>query len=341
MRFSEPTVFFLLPLVPGLFFLLLLAGRRWYKEVRRLGAPDTLDRFTAKALGGKAPVRGYRIDSLLYALSVLFLLLALARPQAGTRLESVQIRGSDIYLAIDASKSMRAEDVKPSRFDRAKIDALELVRSLKGDRVGLILFGSDAYVQCPLTTDYEAVLSFVSSLGVETAVASGTSIAAPLRAAYSFIRPEEDTYAILLLLTDGEDTAGDWGRAARDLARRSVKVFCVGIGTKEGSPIPVLDETGRRTGYQKDPEGNVVISRLGDSLLKEIAEKTQGYYFEAGGVVNEIGRFHAAMASMKKRELETKRFTVYEERFQFPLALGMVLLVISALRSVRSKGRAG
>jgi Ca-activated chloride channel family protein len=340
MRFSEPSVFLLLPLVPGLFLLLLLAGRRWFREVQRLGAPDMLDRFASKDLGGKAPVRGYRIDSLFYALSVLFFLLALARPQAGTRLEPVQIRGSDIYVAIDASKSMRAEDVKPNRFERAKIDTVELVRSLKGDRVGLILFGGDAYVQCPLTTDYEAVLSFVNSLDTSTAVASGTSIAAPLRAAYTFIRPEEDTYAILLLLTDGEETAGDWGRAARDLARRSIKVFCIGVGTKEGSPIPVFDETGRRTGYQKDPEGNVVISRLDDALLKEIAEKTQGYYFEAGSVVNEIGRFTATLASMKKRELETKRYTVYEERFQFPLALGTVFLILSMLRSVRTKGRA-
>jgi len=340
MRFSEPSAFLLLPLVPGLFFLLLLMGRRYIRDVQKLGSPDMLERFSSKALGGKFPVRGYRIESLFYALTVLFFILALARPQAGTRLEPVQIRGSDIYVAIDASKSMRAEDVKPNRFERAKIDTLELVRSLKGDRVGFILFGGDAYVQCPLTTDYEAVLTFVNSLDARTAVASGTSIAAPLRAAYSFIKPEEDTYAVLLLLTDGEDTAGDWERAARDLARRSIKVFCVGIGTKEGSPIPVFDESGRRTGYQKNREGVVVISRLDDVLLKEIAEKTQGYYFEAGGVVNEVGRFSATLASMKKRELETKRYTVYEERFQFPLALGMLFFVLSMLRSVRTKGRA-
>jgi Ca-activated chloride channel family protein len=339
MRFSEPSALLLLPLVPGLFFLLLLSGRRWFKEVRNLGTPNMLARFTSRALGGKTPVRGYRIDSLFYALTILFFVLALARPQAGTRLEPVQVRGSDIYVAIDVSKSMRAEDAKPSRFERAKIDTLELIRSLKGDRVGLILFGGDAYVQCPLTTDYEAVLTFVNSLDAGSAVASGTSIAAPLKAAYSFVKPEEDTFAILLLLTDGEDTTGNWGRAARDLARRSIKVFCIGIGTKEGSPIPLFDESGRRTGYQKDPEGNVVISRLDDTLLKEIAEKTQGYYFEAGAAVNEISRFTAAVASMKKRELETKKYTVYEERFQFPLALGTFFLVLSMLRSVRTRGK--
>jgi Ca-activated chloride channel family protein len=117
-------------------------------------------------------------------------------------------------------------------------------------------------------------------------------------------------------------------------------VFCVGIGTKEGSPIPVFDETGKRTGYLKDGEGNVVISRLGETLLKEIADKTSGYYFETGPSVNEIGRFSAVLASMKKRDLETKRYTVYEERFQFPLAAGMAFLLLFMLRSARVRGKA-
>jgi len=336
MRFSEPSVLYFLSLAPLLYLALLLFGRNRLKEMEMLGDARMLERFCPAP-----PGKGYRVESLFIALSLFFFILSLARPQAGARLEPVRIRGSDIYIAIDVSKSMRAEDIGPHRFGRAKIIALELVKSLQGDRVGLILFGGDAFVQCPLTSDYDAVVTFLNSLDVSAAVASGTSIAAPLEAALDFIRPAEDTYSILLLLTDGEDTAGGWGRAMKALAKRSVKVFCIGIGTREGSPIPILDEAGKRTGYLKDSGGNVVISKLDDVALKEIAEKTHGYYFEAGRKLTEVGRFGATLANMKKRELETKRYTVYEERFQIPLAAGLILLILYMVRSVRAGRRAG
>lgn len=332
MRFSNPSILYLLILVPFLYAVLLGIGKKRLREKARLGKLHTLNKFSSKDL-----MSNFRLESLFISFAFLFYIIALSRPQAGTRLEPVKITGSDIYIAVDLSGSMRVEDIKPTRFERAKIDALELVQSLQGDRVGLILFAGDAFVQCPLTTDYDAVVTFINSLDSDAAVSGGTSLFAPLEVALKSISPEEDKYSILLLLTDGENTKDINERVLKDLQQRGIKVFSVGIGTKRGAPIPLYDEVGRRFGYKKDSRGKVVISRLSDDLLKEIAEKTKGYYFEAGAGLNEIGRFLSTVNAMKKRELETKKYTVYEERFQIPLGIGILFLLLYAVTAVKTK----
>ena len=331
MRFSHSIVLYALILVPLIFMILLFVGKRRQKEREKIGNINTLNRFSSKPMEGTAGR-----DTIFIVCAVFFFILSLAGPQAGTRLEPVKITGSDVFIAIDLSQSMQAEDIRPSRFERAKIDALELLEQLKGDRVGLILFAGDAFVQCPLTVDYDAVSQFISSIDNETAVAGGTTLFAPLEVALDSIDPEAGKYSILLLLTDGENTGPINNKIMRDLEKRGIKVFSVGIGTKDGAPIPLFDEDGRRVGYKKDASGQVVISRLSDEYLKEIAEKTDGYYFEAGEQMNEIYKFQATVNSMKKRELEMKQYTVYEERYQIPLALGILLVVLLSLLSVKT-----
>jgi Ca-activated chloride channel family protein len=334
MRFSEPFFLYLLSIAPIVFFIFLGVGKRRQREFARLGKTHTLNRFSSR----KLPLN-FKLEGLYLSIAFMMLILSLAKPQAGTRLEPVKITGSDIYIAIDLSKSMTAEDVKPSRFERAKITALELVKSLQGDRVGLILFAGDAFVLCPLTTDYEAVNTFINSLDLETAVASGTYLFSPLDIALNSVKPQEDKYALLLLLTDGENTGGVNEKILKDIQRRGIKVFSIGIGTKNGAPIPVYDDNMKRIGYKKDFNGKVVISRLEDRMLKEIADKTDGYYFEAGEKMNEIRRFLSTVQVMKKRELETKEYTVYEERFQIPLALGIFFLLLYIYSTVKTKSR--
>ena len=297
MRFSNPSILYLLILVPFLYVVLLGIGKKRLREKARLGKLHTLNKFSSKDL-----MSNFRLESLFVSFAFLFYIIALSRPQAGTRLEPVKITGS-----------------------------------LQGDRVGLILFAGDAFVQCPLTTDYDAVVTFINSLDSDAVVSGGTSLFAPLEVALKSISPEEDKYSILLLLTDGENTKEINERVLKDLQQRGIKVFSVGIGTKRGAPIPLYDEVGRRVGYKKDSRGKVVISRLSDDLLKEIAEKTKGYYFEAGAGLNEIGRFLSTVNAMKKRELETKKYTVYEERFQIPLGIGILFLLLYAVTAVKTK----
>jgi len=332
MKFSHPDVLYLLIFAPLLYLLLFVIGNGRLREREKLGNLEILNRFSSRDLRGN-----FRKEGLFLSLSVLFLIFALAGPQIGTRLEPVKITGSDIYIAIDLSRSMMAEDIRPNRIERAKIDAMELVKSLQGDRVGLILFAGDAYVQCPLTTDYDAVFTFLKSIQTESAVQSGTSLFAPLEVALRSVTPEEEIYSIILLLTDGENTEQRNERALRELQKRGIRVFSIGIGTKEGAPIPLLDTSGRRTGYKKDAAGKVVISRLGDALLSEIARKTNGYFIEAGPGLNDIGKFIATVNEMKKRDIETKRYSVYEERFQIPLGMGIVFLLVFVFSSVKNK----
>jgi Ca-activated chloride channel family protein len=322
-RFGEPVLLYVLAAVPLLFIAFLYAHRRRVGTLRRMGILETLNGFSRSELTGSIKREG-----LFASLALLFFILALSRPQAGTRLEPVTITGSDIYIAIDLSQSMKAEDIKPSRLDRAKIGALELISSLEGDRAGVIFFAGDAFVQCPLTADYDALVTVINSLSSETAVSSGTSLAAPLELAMNTLEPEEDKYSVLLLFSDGENTGLDPTKTIRELVKRNIKVFTIGIGTGQGAPIPVMDENGQRTGYKKDLQGKVVITQLDDYLLRSIADETGGEYFKTSDTFDEIRRFTSTLETLKKREYETKRYTVYEERFQIPLTLGILFVLI-------------
>jgi Ca-activated chloride channel family protein len=330
MRFFEPQNLYYLAIVPVIYAIFLISHRKRIKSLSSYGQTDVLERFSHKSLRGNLKAQG-----IIVSTAILLFILTLARPQAGTRLEPVRITGSDIYIAIDLSKSMTTEDIKPNRLERAKLDALEIVSSLEGDRVGLILFAGDAYVQCPLTHDYDAASTFIKSLDIDVAGSSGTSLSAPLEVSLQTLKGEEDKYALLLLLTDGENTMGDPGRVIRELRSRGVKVFSVGIGTKEGAPIPIYDETGNRVGYKKDRTGKVVISKLRDDMLRRISQQTGGRYYEAGIKVTETRKILAEVANMKKRDLELKKFTVWEDRFQIPLGVGIVFLLFYIYTTVR------
>jgi Ca-activated chloride channel family protein len=330
MRFYEPQNLYYLVIVPVVYIIFFVSHRKRMKILARYGEAAVLERFSHKSLRGNLRAQG-----IIASTAVILFILTLARPQAGTRLEPVRITGSDIYIAIDLSKSMTTEDVKPNRLERAKLDALEIVSSLKGDRVGLILFAGEAYVQCPLTHDYNAASTFIKSLDSEVAGSSGTSLSAALEISLQTLKSEEDKYALIVLLTDGENTIGDPGKVAKELRRRGIKVFSVGIGTKEGAPIPLHDETGNRVGYKKDKTGKVVISRLEDDILRRISQQTGGRYYEAGTRVTETRKILAEVANMMKRDLEVNKFTVWEDRFQIPLGVGILFLLFYIYSSYR------
>jgi Ca-activated chloride channel family protein len=234
---------------------------------------------------------------------------------------------------------MKAEDVKPNRIERAKIDARELIHLLRGDRGGLILFAGDAFVQCPLTTDYDAILSLINTIDLDSTVTAGTSLAAPMEVALKSLKPEDDKYALLLLLTDGEDTVGGIEKSIKELRRRGIKVFTIGIGKKEGVPIPLFDVNGNRVGYKKDKQGKVVITMLDEETLEWVSETTGGFYFRAGENFDEIKRFKSTLDNLMKREFETKKFTVYEERYQVPLVIGLIFVGAFILRTTRLQRR--
>lgn len=269
--------------------------------------------------------------------SLLLFAVALAQPQCGSRAELTKRRGIDVVVALDASKSMRARDVLPSRLERAKLELSTLLDELKGDRVAIVAFAGDAFIQCPLTSDYAAAKLFLRAIDPDQMQEGGTNIGAALLTAKQVLdgadRGAKDR--VVVLLSDGEDLSGEVGEATEALKAAGIKVFTVGIGNAGGEPIPVLDKQGERTGYLKDPStGQTVLSRLDEAGLEEIAQATGGEYFHRTGAVA-VPEVAARIDRLQKSELESRITVRYDERFQAFLLPGLVLLVVGMLVGAR------
>ena len=274
-------------------------------------------------------------------LSLLLFALALSQPECGSRAELTKRRGIDVVVALDASKSMRARDVLPSRLDRAKLELSTLLDELKGDRVAIVAFAGDAFIQCPLTSDYAAAKLFLRAIDPDQMQEGGTNIGAALSMAQQVLegadRGAKDR--VVVLLSDGEDLSGEVGEATEALRTAGIKVFTVGIGSSGGEPIPVLDKQGERVGYLKDPTtGQTVLSRLDEAGLEAIAQSTGGEYFHRTGAVA-VPEVAARIDRLQKSELESRITVRYDERFQLFLLPGLVLLVVGMLVGAPRRGR--
>jgi Ca-activated chloride channel family protein len=267
------------------------------------------------------------------ALSLLLFSMAMSQPQCGSRAELTKRRGIDVVVALDASKSMRARDVLPSRLERAKLELSTLLDELKGDRVAIVAFAGDAFVQCPLTSDYAAAKLFLRAIDPDQMQEGGTNIGAALLTAQRVLegadRGAKDR--VVVLLSDGEDLSGEVSEATDALKNAGIKVYTVGIGSAGGEPIPVFDKQGDRTGYLKDPStGQTVLSRLDEAGLEAIAQATGGEYFHRTGEVA-VPEVAARIDRLQKTELESRITIRYDERFQAFLLPGLGLLVLAML----------
>ena len=264
---------------------------------------------------------------MLTGAGLLLFSIALAQPQCGSRSELAKRRGIDVVVALDASKSMRARDVQPSRLERAKLELSTLLDELKGDRVAIVAFAGDAFVQCPLTSDYAAAKLFLRAIDPDQMQEGGTNIGAALLAAKDVLegsdRGAKDR--VVVLLSDGEYLSGEVGEATEALHAAGIKVYAIGIGSESGEPIPVLDKSGEMTGYVKDPQGNTVLSRLDQAGLEAIAQATGGEYFHRPRAVA-VPEVAARIDRLQKTELESRITVRYDERFQSFALAGLLLL---------------
>jgi Ca-activated chloride channel family protein len=339
MRFASPENFWLLLLLPLLavfFAWATLARRRALVRFVRWPLAEKLTRDLSRA-------RQYVKYGLL-GLGVMWAILALCGPQFGTKLEMAKRKGVDVMVVLDVSRSMLAQDLKPSRLVRAKQQIRELLDQLEGDRVGLIVFAGQAFVQCPLTLDYGAVEIFLDVLDAGMIPVQGTAIGDALRLATRCFDEEDDQHKVIVLLTDGEDHVSDPLDAAEKAAEQGVHIFAIGLGTADGELIPEQQEGGGFS-YHKDESGNYVKTRLDEATLKAVALNTDGDYFRSslgGGELSIIGE---RIAQMDQKEFSSTRFTQYEERFQIPLLLALLAFLSEAFlgekraRSGEWKGR--
>jgi Ca-activated chloride channel family protein len=274
-----------------------------------------------------ADQRRRTLRAALLTAATLCLVLALAGPMWGFRWQEVKREGVDLVVAVDTSRSMLATDVKPNRLARAKLAVQDLLGELHGDRIGLVAFAGSAFVQCPLTLDQGAFTQSLDAIQVGIIPRGGTSLTAAIDTALDAFEGRQGKHQALVLITDGEDHEGKVKEAAKRAADRGVKIYAVGIGTADGELIPV--EGGS---FVKDRSGQVVKSRLDEETLKDIAVDTGGAYLHAAGPnLGLADLYRDYIGTMEKRELATTLERRYEHRFQIPLAVALVLLVVEPL----------
>jgi Ca-activated chloride channel family protein len=321
MQFANPQILWLLLVLPpalALFF--------WWasRARRRLLTRFMQIRLLSALTVGVSPVRR-RIRFGCLVLAVTLLVVALARPQYGFDLQKIEQRGLDIVVAVDTSKSMLAEDIAPNRLERAKLAALDLMQRAKPDRLGLVAFAGDAFLECPLTFDNSAFQQCVQALNVNTLPQGGTAIAAAIRTAQTAFK-ESDHFKVLVLFTDGEDNDGRALAAAQAAAKAGLKIFTIGVGTTQGELLRITDANGN-SDYIRDEEGHVVKSHLNETLLRQIAAATGGFYLPLRGADTMATLYERGLAPLPKSEGEERLIRRYHEQYRWPLAAAILLLL--------------
>ena len=332
MTFGAPDRLWLLALLPLLLALFVLNERRGRQRLDTIVA----SRLRA-ALAGSVSDAKRRLRFFLVLAGIACVIVALAKPQHGYTWERAKRKGRDVIIAIDTSKSMLATDLAPNRLTRAKLAAQDLIQQLQGDRIGVVAFAGTAFLQAPLTIDYSAALSSINELDTDIIPRGGTNIAQVIKTAVEAFGKGESENRCLVLFTDGEELERDGVDAARKNAG-NFRVFTVGAGSMEGSIIPITDAKSGTT-FVKDPEGNIVKSRLDEERLRQIAEVTGGFYTRLQNGPADMKRIiEQGFGKMKERDIDSRTARKPIERYQWPLAAGLILLAGSILISERRRG---
>jgi len=320
-RFGHPEYLYLLVIIPILAFLQLYFQYQKKKKLQRFGNMELLTHLMPDVSFIRPVVKFY-----LILLAIAAIILALASPQFGTKLETVERKGIELVIALDVSRSMNATDIEPSRLSRAKLAIERLTGRLVNDRIGLIVFAGRPYVQLPITTDYASARLFLSSINTNMVEVQGTDIGAAINLASNSFSQQEDINRAMVVITDGEDHEEKAIEAAREAAENGIKVYTVGMGNPEGAPIPVSPDN--RSNFMKDREGNVIITKMNTALMQEIAEAGDGEYIPANNIRRGINNLLDELGELEKSEIESKVYSEYDDQFQYLAALALLLLLI-------------
>ncbi|MBN1130357.1 MAG: VWA domain-containing protein [Chitinispirillaceae bacterium] len=321
MHFGNPELFFLLLLLPLFIGFYIGTWHRRKTALERFAQAGLIEKLTSGFSFPRQVVKW-----TLFVAFFFFLVLALVRPRFGVKMEVFERRGIDLMVALDISESMLAEDIAPNRIDRARHEIGKLFDLLKGDRVGLIVFAGESFVQCPLTLDYGAAKMFLGAISTGWVQIQGTALADAIKQATAAFRSKERKYKVLVLISDGEDHEGNAIEAAKEAATEGVIIYTVGMGSESGVPIP-LSKGGGNVVYKKDRNDNLVMTRLDPVTLEKIAIEGRGRYFHAGTDLD-LTRIISEIEKMEKKELGSSRLNMYEERYQIFLFIAVILLLV-------------
>ncbi len=332
LRFEHPEVLYWLILIPVLVILYILIRLRQDKVFSRFAEVGMRDYLVPQ----RSSRRGV-FKFVVFLLMIACLILGLANLQSGSKMEEVKREGIDLYIAVDVSNSMNAQDIVPSRLDRSKQAINKLIGDLQGDRLGVIIFADKAFVQLPITTDYSAAKMFLSSVNTGSVASQGTAIGEAINLALTSFPADERSKAIVII-SDGEDHENEAAmNAAKEAAKKGIKIYTIGMGLPDGAPIPEYNQYGRMLGYKKDKSGNTIVTRLDEDMLRRIAEAGGGMYVRANNSNVGLEKIYEDISKMDKAEIETQVFTDYEDQFQWFVGAAILLLLVLVFMSSGKK----
>lgn len=326
--FAQPRFLLLILLVPIILIAWAVIRRRRAKRLAKFGDEKLVDELMPSYSKSKGWVR-----AVLFSLAFALFSIGLSRPQIGAKLKEHETRGAEIMICLDVSNSMLAEDYSPSRLERAKLAISRIVDRLQDDRIGLIVFAGTSFVQLPITTDYVSAKMFLNSINTESVAVQGTAIGdAILTAAKSFSEQSEKSRAIIVI-TDGENHEDDPVDAARQVTELGVKVYTIGVGSVQGQPIPMDG------GLMKDKDGNIVVTRLDEGTLQQVAAAGNGAYVHAGNEEFGLNPIIEDIRRMEDEEYNSIVFEEFDEQYMYFFGAALLLFVIEMLIGERRSKR--
>mgnify|MGYP003498218896 FL=1 len=329
MIFAEPKYLMLLLLIPVFFVIQALVLKFRAKRIRRFGDQALVEKLMPSYSKAKVWLR-----LSLFAIAFLFFILGISRPQMGAILKEHKTRGAEVMVVLDVSNSMLAQDYSPNRLERAKLAISRMVDKLRDDRIGLIVFAGNSFVQLPITTDYVSAKMFLSSISTESVPIQGTAMGEAISTALRSFSAQSDKSRAIIVITDGENHEDDPVAAARQAAELGVRVFTIGVGSPQGTMIPMGDGQ-----YLEDREGNPVVTRLDDKVLQDVAEAGKGLYVHAGNREFGLDPIIEEISRMDDEEYNSIVFEEYDELYMYFLAVAFFFLVLEMLIGDRRSRR--
>jgi len=332
LHFEHKEFFLLLLLIPLVVALYFYVQYQTKNQLQKIGNIDLIKRLMPDRNEKKSLVKFILFNVILF-----FLIIGLAQPQMGTKMEKVQRKGIDVMIALDVSKSMLSQDVVPSRLERSKLLIQTLLKKLDGDRVGLVIFAGNAYLQMPLTVDYSSLLLYLRSINTNSVPTQGTNITSALEQSEDAFNATDKKHKAIIVITDGEDHEENAIDKAEELASDGTKIFTVGVGTPNGGTIPLYDQNGNITGEKKDENGQPIISKMNPNMLQALAKAGSGNYYILDNSKQVADFMSKDIAKIETKTINDKVFTDFVEQFQYFLFFALILLIADFFITYRKK----
>lgn len=323
MRLEHPEYLWLFAVLVVLTLTYFWARSKRKKQIQQIGDARLVEQLMPER---SKYSNGIRFILMFLAMSCI--IIALANPQVGSKQETVKRKGVDIAIALDLSNSMMAEDTKPNRLERSKQFISKLIDKFQNDRVAFVIFAGNAYLQMPLTIDYSAFNLYLKNINTGIIPTQGTAIGDAIMLAENAFDAGEKKHKALIIISDGENHDEEAIEAAKEAHKNGTKIFTIGVGTPKGNPIPIYDKYGQQTDYLKDKDGSIVLSKLNEKMLQEIALNGGGSYYRLTGGNEVIKSIMSVISDMETKEIEEQVYTDYEDQFQFFLFFALVLILI-------------